>query len=94
MPKLTIRKAEIADADLVVTFIHALAEYEKLQGPDKEAEARLREHGWGDARKFEVSVRVSRVTRSWLWQIPAHRACESSQSEWVRPNGLDGAGLE
>ena len=54
MSDLIIRKAEIADADLVITFVHALAKYEKLEGPDKEAESRLREHGWGDARRFEV----------------------------------------
>jgi len=54
MPDLTIRKAEVTDADLVITFIHALAKYEKLEGPDREAEARLRDHGWGDARRFEV----------------------------------------
>lgn len=54
MPELTIRKAEVGDADLVIRFIHALAGYEKLEGPDKEAEARLRDHGWGDARRFEV----------------------------------------
>jgi len=52
--KLTIRKAESADADLVLQFIQALADYERLKGPDAAGEERIRRHGWGDRPRFEV----------------------------------------
>jgi GNAT superfamily N-acetyltransferase len=52
--KLTIRKAESADADLVLQFIQALAEYERLKGPDAAGEERIRRHGWGEWPRFEV----------------------------------------
>jgi len=52
--KLTIRKALKADADLVLRFIQALAEYEKLKGPDAAGEERIRRHGWGDRPRFDV----------------------------------------
>jgi len=52
--KLTIRKAESADADLVLQFIQALAEYERLKGPDAAGEERIRRHGWGERPRFEV----------------------------------------
>jgi len=52
--KVTIRKAQREDADLVIRFIRALAEYEKLAGPTPEGEVRIREHGWGEAPRFEV----------------------------------------
>jgi len=51
---LTIRKAEAGDAELVIQFVHSLAEYEKLEGPSPEGEARIREHGWGADPRFEV----------------------------------------
>lgn len=54
MAALTIRRAEAKDADLVIRFIHALAEYEKLAGPSAEGEARIKAHGWGDSPMFEV----------------------------------------
>ena len=54
MASLVIRKAEAADADLVIRFVHGLAEYEKLEGPTPEGEARIREHGWGADPRFEV----------------------------------------
>ena len=54
MAKLTIRKALKADADLVLQFIQALAEYEKLKGPDAAGEERIRRHGWGDHPRFDV----------------------------------------
>lgn len=56
MEPLTIRRATAADADLVIQFIHALAEYEKLAGPSTEGEARIREDGWGDRPLFEVML--------------------------------------
>lgn len=51
---LTIRKAEARDADLVIAFIHALARYEKLEGPTSEGEQRIRRLGWGESPLFEV----------------------------------------
>lgn len=49
-----IRKAVASDADVVIRFIHALAEYEKLDGPSKAGEERIREYGWGAKPRFEV----------------------------------------
>lgn len=54
MSKITLRRAERLDADSVLGLILALAEFEKLPPPDVEAQARLREHGFGDSPKFEV----------------------------------------
>lgn len=54
MATLSIRKAEAMDADLVIAFIHALARYEKLEGPSIEGEERIRRFGWGEAPLFEV----------------------------------------
>jgi GNAT superfamily N-acetyltransferase len=54
LAKPTIRKAHQADADLVIQFIQALAEYEKLKGPDAAGEERIRRHGWGEHPRFEV----------------------------------------
>jgi hypothetical protein len=51
---LQIRKAVASDADIVIRFIHALAEYEKLEGPTKAGEDRIREYGWGARPRFEV----------------------------------------
>jgi GNAT superfamily N-acetyltransferase len=50
---LVIRRAGPEDADLVIRFIHALAEYEKLEGPDPEGEERIRTYGWGERPHFE-----------------------------------------
>ena len=54
MSALTIRKAEADDADLVIQFIQALAEFERLEGPDTDGERRIRDCGWGDKARFEV----------------------------------------
>lgn len=62
MAQLTIRKALKADADLVLRFIQALAEYEKLAGPDAAGEERIRRHGWGDHPRFEVLLAFERDT--------------------------------
>jgi GNAT superfamily N-acetyltransferase len=51
---LHIRKATSGDADLVIRFIHALAVYEKLPGPDAAGEKRIRTYGWSDQPRFEV----------------------------------------
>ena len=50
----TIRRAGRADAVAVIGLIVALAQFENLPPPDEEAQARLREHGFGDSPKFEV----------------------------------------
>lgn len=54
MSNTTIRRAGRADAEAVIGLIVALAEFENLPPPDSEAQARLREHGFGDQPKFEV----------------------------------------
>ena len=53
MSDRTIRRAGPDDADLVIRFIHALAEYEKLAGPDPDGEGRIRDYGWGEKPLFE-----------------------------------------
>jgi GNAT superfamily N-acetyltransferase len=52
--ELLIRRAEAADADLVIRFIHALAEYERLDGPTPAGEERIRQYGFGARPRFEV----------------------------------------
>lgn len=54
MSGLHIRKATAEDANLVVDFIQALADYEKLPGPDADGEERIREYGWGARPCFDV----------------------------------------
>ena len=56
MTNVTLRRAERADADAVVGLIVALAGFENLPPPDAAAQARLLEHGFGDAPKFEVML--------------------------------------
>ena len=56
MTNITLRRAERADADAVIGLIIALAEFEDLPPPDAGAQARLIEHGFGDAPKFEVML--------------------------------------
>ena len=54
MTNITLRRAEREDAETVIGLIIALAEFENLPPPDAEAQARLREDGFGDTPKFEV----------------------------------------
>ena len=54
MTAIRLRRAERTDAETVIGLIIALAEFENLPPPDAEAQARLIEHGFGDAPKFEV----------------------------------------
>ena len=54
MGTLSIRQATAADADLVIGFIHALAEYKRLRGPDAEREERIRRYGFGKDPMFKV----------------------------------------
>src|SRR5437870_2231234 len=49
-----IRVAVEVDMPLIVSLINALAEYEHLEGPDDEAVARLRKHGFGEPSYFKV----------------------------------------
>ena len=50
----TVRRAERADADVLIGLITALAEFEHLPPPDEAARARLVAHGFGDHPKFEA----------------------------------------
>ncbi len=56
MTNIKLRRAERADAETVIGLIIALAEFENLPPPDAAAQARLIEHGFGDAPKFEVML--------------------------------------
>lgn len=51
---VNIRRAERSDAGAVVSLIRRLAEFERLEPPDVEAEERLIRHGWGERPKFET----------------------------------------
>ena len=54
MNSLTLRRAERKDAEALIALITALAEFEHLPPPDKAAQARLVEHGFGEQPKFEA----------------------------------------
>lgn len=51
--RISIRRAERADAPVFLELVRALAEYERLTPPDAEAEARLVEDGFGSRPRFE-----------------------------------------
>ena len=58
-----IRKAAREDAPVLISLLQALAEYEKLPGPDEDARRRLLKHGWpedGSPPFFEA----------WLAELP------------------------
>ncbi len=55
---IVIRRAERADFDTLISLIRALADYEKLDPPDTEAQKRLLLDGWGDSPRFEVWLAV------------------------------------
>jgi GNAT superfamily N-acetyltransferase len=55
----TIRSAEPRDAQAFVQLVRALADFERLQGPDDAAAARLVEHAFGDRPRFELLVAES-----------------------------------
>ena len=50
---IEIKKAERDDCKDLLKLIDALADYEKLDPPDKEARERLVEDGFGDSPKYE-----------------------------------------
>jgi GNAT superfamily N-acetyltransferase len=52
--KVVIRRATAADAPAMLALIRALAEYEKLEPPDAEAEARLVRDAFGEKPRFDV----------------------------------------
>ena len=51
---ITVRKAEAADADLLIGLILGLAEFEKLPPPDAPAQQRLINDAFGPQPRFEV----------------------------------------
>lgn len=51
---ISIRPAGPADADVLLSLIEALADYEKLQRPDREARERLRRDGFGENPLFRA----------------------------------------
>lgn len=57
---VTLRRAERKDAPALIRLIRAQADFEKLPPPDAAAEARLRDHGFGDHPRFEA----------WLAPVP------------------------
>jgi len=54
MTELTIRRAIVDDAGILIELITALADFEKLPPPDEGARARLIDHGFGDRPKYEA----------------------------------------
>jgi GNAT superfamily N-acetyltransferase len=54
IPELSIRRAQFADADVLLNLITALADFEQLPPPDESARARLIADGFGDRPKFEA----------------------------------------
>ncbi len=52
--EITVRKAEAADADLLINLIVGLAEFEKLEPPDEAARHRLVNDAFGPKPRFEV----------------------------------------
>ena len=52
--KISVRRAQRADAPALLRLIVALAEFEKLPPPDAAAQERLIEHGFGERPKFEA----------------------------------------
>ena len=53
---ITIREAAPQDADVLLTLIDALADYEKLPRPSREARSRLRRDGFIEPREFRPFI--------------------------------------
>jgi GNAT superfamily N-acetyltransferase len=53
---IDIRPARRADAPAFLALIQALADFEKLEGPDEAARARLVEDAFGPSPRYEVYV--------------------------------------
>lgn len=54
MIPITIRRAERADADALLSLTVALADFEKLPPPDADAQARLVSDGFGERPRYEA----------------------------------------
>jgi GNAT superfamily N-acetyltransferase len=52
--RVSIRRAFRGDAEVFLSLVRALAEYERLEPPDAAARARLVEDGFGASPRFEV----------------------------------------
>jgi len=53
---MEIRRAQPSDGPAFVGLVHALADYEKLEPPTKEAQNRLLDHAFSDAPPFQLWV--------------------------------------
>src|SRR5579863_5841120 len=53
-PDLIIRKARPIDGEAILALIQALADFEKLPAPDKDAQRRLLADAFGERPRFEV----------------------------------------
>jgi GNAT superfamily N-acetyltransferase len=53
---VTVRRAVSGDAEAVLGLIHALADYEKLQGPDEAARERMRVDLFADPERITTLV--------------------------------------
>ncbi|MDB6054616.1 MAG: GCN5-related N-acetyltransferase [Verrucomicrobiales bacterium] len=51
---IEIRQGEAKDGPALIRLILELADYEKLQGPDEEAQRRLLDHAFGEKPRVEV----------------------------------------
>lgn len=58
MNGLVIRRAEAADAPVLIALITALADFEHLPPPDPEAIDRFTEHGFGANPKYEAWLAI------------------------------------
>jgi GNAT superfamily N-acetyltransferase len=54
VPGVEVRKAQAADADLLIRLIIGLAEFEKLPPPDEAAQKRLLQDAFGPRPRFDV----------------------------------------
>jgi GNAT superfamily N-acetyltransferase len=53
---VTIRPAAVADAEVFLGLVDALADYEKLERPSPEARERLIRDGFGEQRRFTAYI--------------------------------------
>jgi GNAT superfamily N-acetyltransferase len=56
MIDVTLREARRADGPAIVALVRALADFERLPGPDDAAAARFLAHGFGERPLFETLV--------------------------------------
>lgn len=53
-PEIQIRHAEPADGSMVISLVNALADYEKLVRPDREACRRLLHDAFGERKRIDI----------------------------------------